>query len=119
MAEKVRVAYSADSLPLLTFGVSVGSIIPVAPGRMRNIWYPQNKAQYMTTPQLKEAVEQGVVVEREYTFGIEPKESPNQVGDGAEDRVDVQLKLLAVKESSFRMGENTELIHDSHLVLRN
>ena len=74
-----------------------GSIVPVAPGRMRNIWYPANKAQYMTVPQLKEAIRQGIVIEREHTFGMEQTEASELTDEGAEPTVDVQLNRLSVK----------------------
>jgi hypothetical protein len=47
----------------------VGSIIPISPGRMRNDFYPREKAEYMTTAQLREAGLRDVDMERDSTFG--------------------------------------------------
>jgi hypothetical protein len=46
-----------------------GSIIPVAGGRMRNQWFPNHLAEYVTPAQLKELGEDAVI-ERDSTFGI-------------------------------------------------
>ena len=63
----------------------------------------------MTAPQLKEAVDQGAVIEREYTFGVEPKESSAKSGDEDGDKVDVQLKFLPVGSPLVRMGKYLKL----------
>jgi len=44
-----------------------GSIVPVPPGTMRNTWFPNKMAEYMTLAKLKELGD--VVVERDPTFG--------------------------------------------------
>ena len=75
----------------------LGSIIPVVPGRMRNIWYPQQKAEYMTESKLRELNKKDLVIERDYTFGIEqPERSDDIEGMGASSVVDVDVKLLSV-----------------------
>ncbi|KAL9120045.1 MAG: hypothetical protein Q9187_003400 [Circinaria calcarea] len=62
-----------------------GSIVPVAPGRMRNIWYPEGKAEYMTDTQLQEL--QDVVIERDPLFGMD--QAPEKEEPSA--KVDVNL----------------------------
>ena len=70
----------------------LGAIIPVAPGRMRNIWYPQQMAEYMTESQLKEVPE--LIAERDFTFGMAKERGEDEAEE--EEMVDVQMKLLAV-----------------------
>jgi hypothetical protein len=47
----------------------VGSIISISPGRMRNDFYPKDKAEYMTTAQLRETGLRDADMERDSTFG--------------------------------------------------
>ena len=64
---------------------------------MRNIWYPQQKAEYMTESKLRELNKKDLVIERDYTFGIEqPERSDDIEGMGASSVVDVDVKLLSV-----------------------
>ena len=58
---------------------------------MRNIWYPQQMAEYVTHSQLRDMPD--IVAERDFTFGIE---QPELVKEEKEEMVDVQMKLLAV-----------------------
>ena len=58
---------------------------------MRNIWYPQRKASYVTDSQLKELG--GVVAERDFLFGLEEEIERRQED---EQMVEVQMKLLPV-----------------------
>lgn len=69
---------------------SRGSIIDVAPGRMRNIWYPNQMAEYITGSQLREQRE--VVAERDFTFGTEKAEE--STAEEEEEMIDVEMKLL-------------------------
>ena len=69
-----------------------GSIVPVAPGRMRNIWYPSKRAQYMTDAQLKAIPD--VVIERDFTFGMEQPTEGQETGQ--DNLANVQIKLLSV-----------------------
>ncbi|MCJ1403107.1 hypothetical protein MMC11_006330 [Xylographa trunciseda] len=68
-----------------------GSIVPVAPGRMRNIWYPSKRAEYMTDAQLKTIPD--VVIERDFTFGMEQSTESQETGQS--DPVNIQIKLLS------------------------
>ena len=85
-----------------------GSIIPVAPGRMRNIWYPGHKAAYVTSSQLKELGD--VVIERDVMFGMEVEQEKEE----EEQMVDVQMKLLPVRATpSLKItstNDNTSLL---------
>lgn len=76
---------------MITKQTITGSIIAVAPGRMRNVWHPQHKALYITSSQLKEMGD--VVAERDVMFGMEEtvEEEEEQ-----EKMVEVQMKLLSV-----------------------
>lgn len=81
----------------------LGSIVPVAPGRMRNIWYHSKWAHYMTTAQLKSIPD--LVVERDFTYGIEQAteaQVPGAVAPG-----NVQIELLSVREPPSAYDENT------------
>ena len=77
----------------------VGSICPVEPGRMRNSWYPRQKAEYMTASTLQGLKPQDLVAERDFTFGIKSKEepAPKKKAPEKERVVEVQTKLLPVR----------------------
>ena len=81
---------------------NIGSICPVEPGRMRNSWYPRQKAAYMTESMAQGLKPQSIVAERDFTFGMKPKEeqspeqSPEQNAPKKERAVEVQTKLLSV-----------------------
>lgn len=64
---------------------------------MRNIWYPQQKAEYMTEPRLRELNRQDLVIERDYAFGMEQPKDESAPEEAAEQKlVDVEMKLLPV-----------------------
>lgn len=75
-----------------------GSICPVEPGRMRNSWYPRQRAEYMTGSMLQGLKPQDLVAERDFTFGMKPKEeeAPKRNAPEKERVVEVQTKLLQV-----------------------
>lgn len=76
-----------------------GSITPVEPGRMRNTWYPRQKAQYMTASMLEGVKPKEVKAERDFTFGVNPKVEETPKPDKKEKKdhpVEVQTKLLPV-----------------------
>ena len=52
-----------------------GSITPVEPGRMRNTWYPQQKAEYVTASRLQGLKPQKMEVVRDFTFGMSKPEA--------------------------------------------
>ena len=65
---------------------------------MRNSWYPRQKAAYMTESMAQGLKPQSIVAERDFTFGMKPKEeqSPEQNAPKKERAVEVQTKLLSV-----------------------
>jgi len=74
-----------------------GAIVPVMPGRMRNIWYPSKRAEYMTSAVLKEMPD--VVIERDFTFGMD-KQVEVKVAKKAV-AAPVRTKLLTVRLRSL------------------
>ncbi|KAI9717322.1 MAG: hypothetical protein M1812_004849 [Candelaria pacifica] len=78
-----------------------GAIIPVAAGRMRNKWYPERKAEYMTDAQLKSLNMQNAMVERDSTFRPGPRKGRQQEGteQNGDTVVDLQLNLLSPQRS--------------------
>ncbi|KAL6718962.1 Fructose-bisphosphate aldolase 1 [Lecanora helva] len=89
-----------------------GSITPVEPGRMRNTWYPRQKAEYVTAASLEGVKPQDLVAERDFTFGVKKKdvEAPKIVEK--EKPVEVQTKLL----SPQRAFEILEASLPNHLI---
>ncbi|KAL8981812.1 MAG: hypothetical protein Q9205_003510 [Flavoplaca limonia] len=77
-----------------------GSIIPIAPGRMRNIYYPQRKAEYVTQAQLRTTNQKDLLTERDFSFGIpQPQSEPQTPPERAEKTFEVQTKLLTPKRT--------------------
>lgn len=74
----------------------VGSLTPVEPGRMRNTWYPRQKAEYVTAATLQGVKPKAIVAERDFTFGVRPKEEEAPEVPQKETPVEVQTKLLPV-----------------------
>ncbi|KAL8914966.1 MAG: hypothetical protein Q9171_000593 [Xanthocarpia ochracea] len=76
----------------------LGSIIPIAPGRMRNIYYPQRKAEYVTAAQMRTTNQKDILTERDFSFGL-PQLQPDLL-PVEEKTLDVQMKLLTPKRTS-------------------
>lgn len=83
-----------------------GSVVPVAPGRMRNIFYPRKRAAYVTQEVLRDLKKREVVMERDFTFGIKNLEdkgsSDNQDAVEMPSRprsVNIQMDLLSVRRT--------------------
>ncbi len=75
----------------------IGSICPVEPGRMRNSWYPRQKAEYMTVPTSQGLKPQSIIAERDFTFGMKSTEEQSPKKTLEKERVvEVQTKLLPV-----------------------
>lgn len=71
-----------------------GSIIPIAPGRMRNIYYPQRKAEYVTKAQMQTTNQRDIMAERDFSFGLpqtHPDPQPTE-----EVAIGMLVKLLTV-----------------------
>ncbi|KAL9028076.1 MAG: hypothetical protein Q9196_003494 [Gyalolechia fulgens] len=77
----------------------LGSIIPIAPGRMRNTYFPQRKAEYVTAAQMRTIDRKDLLAERDFSFGTEQTE-----GDTKDEKdklaVEVKMKLLGMKRAS-------------------
>ena len=69
---------------------------------MRNIWYPQKRAQYVTDAQLRTMKD--VTVERDPLFGME------QIAKEQDTKVEPQLKLLSVRFITYQSELNPVLI---------
>ncbi|KAI9704401.1 MAG: hypothetical protein M1836_007264 [Candelina mexicana] len=78
-----------------------GAIVPVAAGLMRNKWYSERLAEYMTVTHLKSLNLQGVSVERDSTFRSGREKEPQQEGpeQGVESVIDLPLNLLSPQHS--------------------
>ncbi|KAL8932591.1 MAG: hypothetical protein Q9216_006770 [Gyalolechia sp. 2 TL-2023] len=76
-----------------------GSVIPIAPGRMRNTYYPQGKAEYVTAAQMRTINPKEILAERDFNFGIEQVEGDTKLKEDGKV-VDVKMKLLSMKRAS-------------------
>ena len=102
MVKKVSAAattaiYSTDAEDLMV----PGSVIPVAPGRMRNILYPFQKAAYVSKEQLRDLKRQEYPIERDYTYGMEKSGDVEESSAEGDERslLNVQMDLLSVLRS--------------------
>lgn len=59
---------------------------------MRNIYYPQRKAEYVTASQMRTLNQKDMVIERDFAFGVERPMEEKQ----PEQTVDARMKLLTV-----------------------
>ncbi|KAI4270411.1 MAG: hypothetical protein L6R38_007128 [Xanthoria sp. 2 TBL-2021] len=75
-----------------------GSIIPIAPGRMRNIYYPQRKAEYVTEAQMRTTNQKDLLAERDFSFGLPQTQPDPQPME--EIAIGVPTKLLTPKRTS-------------------
>ncbi|KAI4131196.1 MAG: hypothetical protein LQ347_003083 [Umbilicaria vellea] len=72
---------------------------------MRNVWYPQGKAEYVTNTQLRGMNMRELVVERDFTFI--PKHHTDgeiPVDRDADTVIDVEMKLLAPQRATEVIG---------------
>ena len=76
-----------------------GSITPVEPGRMRNTWYPQQKAEYVTASRIQGLKPQKLEAVRDFTFGMSEPETEPESASTQEETVPSTLtatRLLPV-----------------------
>ena len=71
----------------LTNAPLAGSITPVEPGRMRNTWYPQQKAEYVTASKLQGLKPQKLEAVRDFTFGMSEPETESEPASTLEETV--------------------------------
>lgn len=79
---------------------SLGNVVTVESGRMRNILYPKQAARYISADELRELKKTGVVFERDLDFGVNrSKDEP--ISEVSTDRIveapDVRAQLLTVR----------------------
>ncbi|MCJ1307499.1 hypothetical protein MMC25_001145 [Agyrium rufum] len=70
-----------------------GTILAVAPGRMRNVWYPFGKAEYVTMPELKQ-LGKNVIADRDTFYGVNQEQvlqSPEAEKEGRKQEIQVAL----------------------------
>ncbi|KAL8919802.1 MAG: hypothetical protein Q9172_004807 [Xanthocarpia lactea] len=65
---------------------------------MRNIYYPQRKAEYVTAAQMRTTNQKDILTERDFSFGL-PQLQPDSL-PVEEEALDVQMKLLTPKRTS-------------------
>ncbi|KAL8667342.1 MAG: hypothetical protein Q9168_007291 [Polycauliona sp. 1 TL-2023] len=75
-----------------------GSIIPIAPGRMRNIYYPQHKAEYVTDAQMRTTNQKDLLTERDFSFGLAQPQPETQPTEETAEKA--QSNLLTPKRTS-------------------
>lgn len=74
--------------------------MPVAPGQMRNEWFPSRTADYVTPMQLREIKANDVSIERDHTFGMEQVEVQ---GDKGPEVLEIaKPKAIEVEKISVR-----------------
>lgn len=82
-----------------------GSVVPVAPGRMRNIFYPRKRAAYIAQEVLRDLKKREVVMERDFTFGLKNLENGSSDNENAMEMpsrprsVNIQMDLLSVRRT--------------------
>ena len=88
----------------------VGSIIPISPGRMRNDFYPREKAEYMTTAQLRETGLRDADMERDSTFGTSQRRIPAQKSNAIDSSVAVPTAVATAVTSAVPIAVEVDLI---------
>lgn len=86
MVEKVRLLRSR---PITSN--DAGTILAIAPARMRNHLYPRSQAAYMTVAEVRQAVANEMVMERDVSFG-----SGKQVPVKKEKQISYDMKMITV-----------------------
>ncbi|EKG20247.1 Ribosomal protein L9/RNase H1 [Macrophomina phaseolina MS6] len=85
-----------------------GSLVPVAPGQMRNEWFPSRTADYVTPMQLREIKANDVSIERDHTFGMEQVEVQ---GDKGPEVLEI-AKPKAIEVEKISAQRSLELINN-------
>ena len=98
----LKVTLSRKDLRFLS-DITLGAVIPVAPGRMRNIWYPAKLARYMTQAQLEILGKEKIRRYFDFRLAKEDSDSRNTVSvpeSGATPRTSVKLQKVRSHELS-------------------
>ena len=78
------------------FGTDLaGTILAAAPARMRNVWYPNKNARYMTLAEIKIAKQEDLIRERDLLFGKEVDQKSSAKRRQA-PQVDISVTQLPV-----------------------
>lgn len=89
----------------------IGSIIRISPGRMRNDFYPKDKAEYMTTAQLRETGLRDADMERNSTFGTSQRRIAAQESKAVNSPVAVPTAVrIAVEVDLIKVRRNHHFI---------
>ncbi|KAI9832935.1 MAG: hypothetical protein M1819_003965 [Sarea resinae] len=78
-----------------------GAIVPIAAGRMRNRWYPEGMAEYVTEAQLKHLQSQEVPMERDFNF--RPGEALQKAKVEIEAAAQVKPRVKTVAEMDIEI----------------
>lgn len=62
---------------------TLGSIIPLQVGRMRNEFFPRRMADYTTPALVKQMKAEGKPIERDFTFGLQQYEIKDKESEAA------------------------------------
>lgn len=100
----------ASGLPILIaiyLRSRIGAIVPIAPGRMRNDWFPRGKAEYVNDATLRQMKSQNIVFQRDFGFKIGQEDlRKTDAGDVAADipheSLKVEVELLTVSMQRTR-----------------
>jgi hypothetical protein len=92
----------------------IGSIIPISPGRMRSDFYPSEKAEYMTTAQLRKTGIRDAAIERDSTFGTpqrriaarESKQIDSPIAVPTAVPIAVEIDLIKVRRAHLSLKYN-------------
>ena len=68
--EKVNDKKLVRGNPTIFANSFIGAIVPIPRGQMRNEWFPQHIAEYVTLPELKTLRLKNVAMERDFEFGL-------------------------------------------------
>ncbi|KAL8716238.1 MAG: hypothetical protein Q9220_000143 [cf. Caloplaca sp. 1 TL-2023] len=97
-----------------------GAIIPIPPGRMRNIYHPSGKADYVTAAQLRTLNPKDIQSERDFAFGLSSDvSSPSSTTKSTQSNIlpteNIKAKLLTVWSSPLEIDyEEMKVANISH-----
>lgn len=78
----------------------LGAIVPVSRGDMRNTWFPQRIAEYVTMPQMKTLKLNNVAMERDYNYEIAGP--TKEAAIGSDEQRDIPINTQSMTDSELR-----------------
>ncbi|KAL1301708.1 hypothetical protein AAFC00_005917 [Neodothiora populina] len=95
-----------------------GSYVPISVGQMRNAWFPQRVAEYVTDSQLKELKAKNISAERDFDFGaakVAAAKASSSAAADANAQVSAQLRASraaarTIETNRVTPTRSTELI---------